>query len=203
MITTKRPHFKQTVGAQYICFATGIDPLVYDSDVEKSETVKNISTTENTESSKVYASGKVYATSNQTSDIEVSTEVIAFVVATLAKMKGESVGAGGLVKSGNGERPFFAYGKTVILSDGVVRLEWFPKCQLTANTDDVSTSEGSFSEQTDTLTISAMPYDDKNIKTYVQSDMEEFPEGLTEDKFFAKPILTDADLVAAAGGEGA
>lgn len=189
-IETKKPRFKQTVGAQYIVFATDIDSFLYESDIEKTETVKNISTTENTESTKIRASGKIYGTVNSLSDIEISTEVIAFVVETLAKMKGETVTANGLFIPGtDGDRPFFAYGKVVELSEGAKRFEWFPRCQLTANTDDIATKEESFSEQTDTLTLSAMPFPGNPTgKVYVQTDSEKFPVGLTEELFFAQVI---------------
>ena len=198
-ITKKTPAVKQSVGAQYICFATDIDPLTYDTAVEKSETVKNISTTENAEMVPVRASGAIYKNVVGPSDIEISTEVVAFVAETLAKMKGETTDTGGLVLSGApAERPTFGYGKVVKLDGGIVRYEWFPKCQLVGNTDDIGTSEDSFKEQNDTLTIKAQPFDAAgNTKTYVQSDMTTFPTGLTEDEFFAKPILTPADLLAA------
>ena len=70
----------------------------------------------------------------------------------MAKMKGDSVDAGGLILSGsNSQRPFFAYGKVVKLRHGGYRYEWYPKCKLTENSDDISTSEDKTSEQTDTI----------------------------------------------------
>ena len=57
-----------------------------------------------------------------------------------------------------------------------------------------------FSEQTDTVTIKAYPFNDNgDIKAMVDSTMASFPSGLTEEKFFTKPILTKEDLKAAAG----
>ena len=44
-------------------------------------------------------------------------------------------------------------------------------------------------------------FDEKgNKKVYVDSETENFPNGLTEEKFFTKPILTKEDLVAAIKG---
>ena len=201
-ITTKTPVIKQSVGAQYACFATATSPaLVYETAVEKTETVKSIKTTENSESVAVRASGKDYKTVSKVSSVEIAVEVVAFVAETLAKMRGETVDVGGLVLSGaQADRPYFAYGKVVQLDGGKVRYEWFPKCQLVSNTDDISTSESSFSEQNDTLTIKAYAFDTAgNVKVYVQSDMTTFPAGLTEAEFFAAPILNAAGLTAANG----
>lgn len=205
MITNKRPPIKETVGAQYVCFSTGSEDGdwsgEYETDVEKTETVKSVKVTENSEGTDVYASGKVYDTDNTQSGTDIEVEVIAFVAETLAKMRGEKVGTQGLVLSGgNKTRPFFAYGKVVKLKNGIVRMEWFPKCKLSSNSDEAKTRESSFAEQTDTITIKAYPFDEEgNCKVYVDSSMENYPENLTEDKFFAKPILNDDDLQTAVG----
>jgi phi13 family phage major tail protein len=200
--TTKSPKIKQSVGAQYVCFASTSTPGTYDAAVEKSEVVKSVSTNENAESTPVRASGKIYTTKTNQSSVEISVEVIAFVVETLAKMRGDTADAGGLFLSGGStDRPYFAYGKVVLLDGDVKRYEWFPKCQLTANTDEIATSEDKFKEQNDTLTITAMAFDASgNTKVYVQSDSANFPAGLTEDEFFAAPILTPANLATAVGG---
>jgi phi13 family phage major tail protein len=200
--TTKTPKIKQSVGAQYICFASTTTPGTYETSVEKSEVVKSISTSENAESTSVRASGKDYKVVNQQANVEISVEVVAFVQETLSKMRGETSDAGGLILSGAGtDRPYFAYGKVVLLDGGVKRYEWFPKCQLVSNTDDVKTSDTSYSEQNDTLTIRAMAFDAAgNTKAYVQTDNTNFPAGLTEDEFFAAPILNAAGLATAVGG---
>lgn len=61
-INTKKPAMKQTVGAQYMCFADATEGKEYDgtyeADVEKTEVVKSVKVTENSETSDVYASGK-------------------------------------------------------------------------------------------------------------------------------------------------
>ena len=200
-IKTKRPPMKETVGAQYICFAKeteeGEFDGTYETDVEKTEVVKTVKVTVNADTGDSYASGKVYDSDTPTKSIDIETEVIAFPEDTLAKMKGDSVDVGGLILSGsNSQRPFFAYGKVVKLRHGGYRYEWYPKCKLTENSDDISTSEDKTSEQTDTIKIKAYPFDDAgNIVAKITESSA--PEGMTEDKFFAKPILTKEDLAAA------
>ena len=200
-IKTKRPPMKETVGAQYICFAKeteeGEFDGTYETDVEKTEVVKTVKVTVNADTGDSYASGKVYDSDTPTKSIDIETEVIAFPEDTLAKMKGDSVDAGGLILSGsNSQRPFFAYGKVVKLRHGGYRYEWYPKCKLTENSDDISTSEDKTSEQTDMIKIKAYPFDDAgNIAAKITESSA--PEGMTEDKFFAKPILTKEDLAAA------
>ena len=202
-ITSKKPPIKETVGAQYICFATAKEEWdgTFEAEVEKTETVKSVKVTENGESTSVYASGKVYDTDETVSGVDIEVENIAFVTETLAKMRGDVVDEGGLVLSGGkGIRPYFAYGKVVIMRGGKVRYEWYPKCKLAENSDNANTSEEKFSEQTDTVTIKAYPFNDAgNVKAMVDSTMTSFPVGLTEDKFFAKPILTKEELKTAAG----
>lgn len=129
----------------------------------------------------------------------VEVSVIAFPDDTISKMRGETKGTGGLILAGGkSERPFFAYGKVVKLKNGKSRYEWFPKCKLVENSDDIATSEEKASEQTDTIKIRAYPFDaEGNIVSKVTESTA--PAGLTEEKFFAKPILTDADLTTAIG----
>lgn len=203
-ITKKRPMVKQTVGDMYYAFNTmkengEFNPDAYEGTIGCAN-VKNIGTTENAESTVIRASGQDYMTVSQESSIDMAVEVIAFDAGDLARMKGEDTSdEGGLVLGGApATRPYFAYGKVVKKANGEVRYEWFPKCQLVENTDDIGTSEESFSEQNDTVTIRAFSFDNKdNKKAYVDSEMSKFPEGLTEEKFFAKPILKAADLAAA------
>lgn len=197
---TKKPMMKETVGAQYYAFNTpdedgNVDLTTYEETI-KTEVVKKIGTTENGETTTVRASGKDYASFNQLSSTDLAVEVIAFPQEDLARMRGETIGTNGLNSSGGTkERPYFAYGKVVKLVGGGVRYDWYPKCQLIENTDDIETSEESFSEQNDTVTIRAYSFNDKGEnKNYVDSTMTNFPEGLTEEKFFEKPIVTEADL---------
>ena len=128
--------------------------------------------------------------------IEIAVEVVAFPAEDIAKMRGDKISSNGLISSGApNDRPFFAFGKTVKLRSGEKRFQWYPKCKLTSNTDD------SFSEQNDTLTIKAYPFDeDGNIVNEVNTTVKAI-EGLTEDLFFSKPILNDKDLQSVVGKE--
>lgn len=197
----KRPMIKETVGSLYLAFNTPtqtgeFNPSTYEETI-KSDVVKNIGTTENAENTTVRASGTDYETVNQTSSIEMAVEVVAFDPATLARMRGDDTSDnGGLILSGApARRPFFAFGKVVKKVGGGVQYAWYPKCQLVENTDDIATSEDTFSEQNDTITIRAYAFDNNDQKkTYVDSETENYPEELTEEKFFTAPILTAADL---------
>ena len=196
---TKKPMLKETVGALYLAFNTPTKDGEFDIDnyeeTIKSEVVKNISTTENAESTVVRASGKDYTTISQNSSIDQAVEVIAFDPADVARMRKDKIGKY-IVKSGAaGERPFFGFGKVVKRTGGAVEYVWYPKCQLIENTDDIATSEESYSEQNDTLTIRAYAFNsdgDKSVR--VNSEMSIFPAGLTEEMFFTKPITSDDDI---------
>lgn len=206
-ITLRKPPMKESVGAQYVCFNTmgtnGEWTQNFDEEVEKTEVVKSVKVTENSEVADAYASGKVYDSDTTTSKTDIEVSVIAFPADTIAKMRGEIVDEGGLhLSGGQGTRPYFAYGKVVKLKNGKVRYEWYPKCKLAENSDEISTREEKFSEQTDTLTISAYGFNDNgDIRAYVDSSTSNFPATLTEEKFFTKPIMTKEDLKAAAAGE--
>lgn len=206
-IVTRKPPIKETVGAQYICFNTETDDGTwsgtYEEEVEKTEVVKSVKITENSEVADVYASGKVYDSDTTTSKTDIEVQVIAFPADTLARMRGEVVDVGGLhLSGGQGTRPYFAYGKVVKMKSGKVRFEWYPKCKLAENSDEIATREEKFSEQTDTITISAYSFNDNgDIRAYVDSGASNFPAGLTEEYFFAKPILTKENLAAAIQAE--
>ena len=113
-------------------------------------------------------------------------------------MRADTIGQNGLNKAGApAKRPFFAFGKVVKKLGGGFTYAWYPKCQLIENTDDIATKEENFSEQNDTVTIRAYKYNSSgDKKAYVDSEMSNFPAGLTEDAFFAQPILEDEDLAA-------
>jgi hypothetical protein len=203
-ITNKKPMIKETVGALYYDFNTPTEngeynPETYEEEVVKSNVVKNIGTTENAESVVVRASGEDYETVSQNQYIDMAVEVVAFDPKDLARMRADTIGKTGLNRSGRtARRPFFAYGKVKKMVGGGVEYAWYPKCQLIENTDDIGTKEESFSEQNDTVTIRAYAYNKEgDKKTYVNSEMDNFPEGMTEEKFFAKPLLTDEDLTSA------
>ncbi len=203
-IQTKKPMIKETVGGMYYNFNTPTangeyNPETYEESTNKCNNIKNISTTENAESVVIKASGEDYETVSQNENIDMAVEVVAFDKKDLAKMRADIIGEKGLNRSGRtSRRPFFAFGKVVKKVGGGVEYAWYPKCQLVENTDDIATKEKSFSEQNDTVTIRAYSYNNEgDKKVYVDSEMDNFPEGLTEEKFFAKPILTDEDLDAA------
>ena len=205
-IKTRKPPLKETVGAQYWCFSTpsedGQWSETFEENVEKTEVVKNVKVKENTGSVDTRSSGKIYDTDIRQTSTNIDVEVVAFPADTLAKARGDEVTKSGLILSGgSGVRPFFAYGKVVKNKDGSERYDWYPKCKLTANTDDAETSEETFSAQTDTVTIVAYPFNRTGQnKVSVDSSTTAVPEGLTEEKFFSKPILTDDDLTTAVAG---
>ena len=198
---TKKPLLKESVGALYLAFNTPNEAGEFDiatyEETSKSEVVKSISTTENAESTTVRASGQDYMTVSQNASVDQAVEVIAFDPEDVAKMRADKIGKY-LVKSGaTTERPYFAFGKVVKKTGGAVEYVWYPKCQLIENTDDIATSEESYSEQNDTLTIRAYAFDNEGNKSVrVNSEMSNFPEGLTEEKFFTKPLTTDNEIEA-------
>lgn len=206
-IVTKKPPVKETVGAQYVCFNQATEDgewsNSYEAEVEQTKVVKSVKVSENSESADVYASGEVYDTDTSTSATDIEVQVIAFPADTLARMRGEVVDEGGLhLSGGSGERPYFAYGKVVKMKKGGIRLEWFPKCKLAENSDEANTKEDKYSEQADTIKIKAYKFNENgDIKAYVDSTASNFPKGLTEEKFFAKPILTKEDLATAVGAQ--
>lgn len=199
----KRPMIKESVGAQYYSFNKQAQNGAYSPKTEdyeetvKTEVVKKIGTTENAESAVVKASGKDYMTASQTANIELAVEVVAFVADDLARMRGDVIDESGLISTkASSQRPFFAYGKVVHKNGGGKEFAWYPKCQLVENTDDIETKEDSFKEQNDTVTIRAYAFDDEgNIKRAVNTEASNFPEGLTEEMFFEKPILKAQDLI--------
>lgn len=203
-ILTKKPPIKETVGGQYICFATTSEDSIFDgtyeADVIRTDVVKNIKVSENSESTTVRASGADYDSVSISSGHDISVEVVAFPAETLSKMRGDTIDVRGLITTNvNQDKPFFAYGKVVKMKGDKLRFDWYPKCQLVENTDDTATSEEKFSEQNDTLTIRAYAFNEKgDIKNSINADYK-MPEGLTEEKFFTKPILTVEDLTAAIG----
>ena len=195
----KRPEMKESVGAIYYAFNNGagtdFDLTKYDEIIE-TQTVKKVGITENTEDTKVYASGKTYSQVSMKSDEDISIETIAFDYEDLVKMRGDTITKNGLIVNGsNPIKPYFAFGKVVLLTGGKYRLDWYPKCQLKSNTDDTSTREEKFSEQTDTIVINAMPFDSaNNIKMSISNELKSFPVDMTIDKFFSQVITSDDDL---------
>lgn len=205
-IKTKKPPYKESIGAQYYNFnnpdeGTDFDINKYEDITNKEETVKSVTITESAESTPIMASGKVYDTKSQIPYIDIEVEKLATDADDLARMRGDLVDEGGLIQTTTTPtKPFFAYGKVVELSGGHHRYDWYPKCQLIENSDETKTREESFSEQNDTLKIRAYAFDEagKLIKNSVDTSSAKFPKGLTEEKFFLKPIITKEDLAKAA-----
>lgn len=207
-IKLKKPPYKESIGAQYYNFnkpdeGNDFDLTKYEDVTTKEETVKSVTITESAESTPIMASGKVYDTKSQIPYIDIEVEKLATDADDLARMRGDLVDEGGLIQTTTTPtKPFFAYGKTVELSGGNYRYDWYPKCQLIENTDETKTREEGFEEQNDTLTIRAYAFDEKGklIKNSVDTSSSKFPDGLTEEKFFLKPIITKEDLKTAATG---
>ena len=197
---TKKPMIKETVGSLYYAFNNPTEGVDFDPtkwlETVNSPIIKNISRTENGDSVTVRASGIDYQTVTQSSNEEIDVEVIAFHPDDLSKLRGENIDNSGLIFSGRtATRPYIALGFPVQKVGGGSRYVWYPKCQLVENSDEVATKEESFNEQNDTLKFRAYAFNENNDKkVYVDSESTKFPEGLTEEKFFNKPILTKEDL---------
>lgn len=203
-IITKKPPYKESIGAQYYCFnnpaaENDFDVTKYEEKVNKTNTVKSAKVTESAESTPIYGSGKVYDTRSQLAYVDIEVESLATDADDLAKMRGDKVSESGLIQAQTSPiKPFFAYGKVVELSGGKFRYDWFPKCQLIENSDETKTREENFEEQNDNLVIRAYAFDEdgKIFKNSIDSSSSKFPNGVTEDMFFNKPIITEEDLKA-------
>lgn len=193
-ITEKKPSTKYTVGAQYICFNTDADwdSGDFETDVLKLPTVVDIDVADNSDSYESYASGAVYESDTIVTYKEISVTQLAFDEATIAKMKGDTVDTGIILSGGIKTRPYFAYGVPIIKKDKTMDMRWYPKCKLVDNSDATATSTDSHSDQTDSLTIRAYGFDeDQNQEVKVLTG-ETANADITEEKFFAAPVLTVA-----------
>lgn len=199
-IIEKKPQVKETVGDMYYVrnnpTGTEFDITKYAESVIKTPTIKKIGVTETVENTTIRASGKVYKTISKTAYYDFAVENSAVVPEDLSWMRGEENHKNGLVQSGESDtRPFFGYGKVVKKTENEIQWEWYPKCQLIENTDDIETSGENFTEQNDTLTIRAYPFDNHgHIRNYINSEMPDFPTEVTEDAFFSAPVITVSDL---------
>ena len=193
-ITEKRPSTKYTVGAQYICFNT--DPKwtaeTFDTDVTKLPTVVDIDVADNSDSYESYASGAVYDSDTLVTYKEISVTQLAFDEATIAKMKGDTNDEGIIMSGGVKTRPYFAYGVPIIKKDRTMDMRWYPKCKLVDNSDATATSTDSHSDQTDSLTIRAYGFDANQNQEVKVLTAETANAGITEDAFFAAPVLSIA-----------
>lgn len=199
-IAKRHPPVKITVGAQYICFdkpdTNGEFTTEYETDVLKIPNVTTLDVSDKGANDVDYASGFPYDTDNDVKSIEIKQTQIARDPMLLAKMKGYSVNGGIVIGKSVTTRPFFAYGIPIIRKGGVYTFRWYPKCKLTDSTDKTETSEQNHKSMTDDDTILAMPFNDAgDLFVEVNTDSED-TAGITEDKFFTKPILTAADAQA-------
>ena len=197
-ISQKKPSVKLTAGAQYICFNEGdtngdFSADAYETDVIKLPTVVNVEVSDNTDSYDSYASGAIYDSDAPVTSQDITTEQIAFPAAVLARMRGDTVDEGVILGAGISTRPWFAYGFVVKRKDGSLDLRWYPKCKLTENTDATATSTESHSDQTDTTTIRTYGFDENQNKFVRVLTETTGYENVTEEAFFAAPILSIAD----------
>lgn len=193
-ITTTKPAMKLTVGAQYICFDTMDDSGnwtdAFEEDVIKLPTVTDVEISDEADSHTTYASGQVYDEDTDISSITIKTTNAAFDDLLVEKMKGSTVSGGAVLGGGVARRPYFAYGIVTEKKDGTLDLRWYPKCKLTENTDKTSTSSDKWSDQTDDLTITATGFDDNATKVVRCLTSDTTTANVTEEAFFAKPLLT-------------
>ena len=192
-ITEKKPSTKLTVGAQFICFneptfAAGS----YEAEVVKLPTVTQITVTDNADSYESYASGQVYEDDTIVTYKNIAVTQLAFSEEVIAKMRGDTVDTGVIASGGIKSRPYFAYGVPIIKKDGTKKLAWFPKCKLVENSDATATSTATHSDQTDTMTIRAYGIDDDQNQDISVLTSVSANSGITEEAFFAAPLLTIA-----------
>lgn len=200
-ITKNKPSTLETVGDQFITFsASATDDWdgTFDESVSEYPTVTTIEVTDNTDSYSDYASGKIYESDAPVTTKDIAVTNLAFDTKTLEKMKGSVIDGGVILSGGNTQRPYFAYGVDVINKDGTHEYRWYPKCMLTENDDKAETREESHKSQTKQLTIRAYGYDDDGHIEVKCLTSESGFESVTAEKFFAKPLLTVADVKALA-----
>ena len=192
-ITEKKPSTKYTVGAQYICFNEAEwSSSSYESSVIKLPTVVDIDIADNADSYESYASGEVYDADTVILYKDITVTQLVFPEEVLAQMRGDTVDEAAILSGGIKTRPFFAYGVPIIKKDGTKLLRWYPKCKLTSNTDKTATSTDSHSDQTDSITIRAYGFDtSQNQEIGLLTSVTGY-SGVTEEAFFAEPILTAA-----------
>ena len=194
----KRPMIKITVGSLFYAMNTAdengqFDPAGF-GEVIQSPVIKNVGVSVEAESTKVYSSGKIYGTRNANAGTDLAVEVLAFDEEDLYTLRGEKIEENGLVfGGGSNKRPFVAIGYPVIKDGGVSKFIWYPYCQLIENTEDIATSEDSFSEQNDTLTFSAMPFNaEGNTKVEIDTGTLQ-GKAATEEDFFKQVIVKKED----------
>lgn len=201
-MTEKRPAMKLTVGAQYICFDTMDDSGnwtdKFDANVIKLPTVSQVDISDDADAHSTYASGDLYDSDTDISSVTIKTTNVAFDDLTVEKMKGSDIDGGAVLSGGVTRRPYFAYGIVSEKKDGTLDLRWYPKCKLADQSDKTSTSADKWSDQTDDLTITAYGFDAAKHKCVRCLTSDATTKNVTEDKFFAAPVLTAAAVKALA-----
>lgn len=195
MNKVKKPMMKVSVGSLFYSVGkTVFDPEDYANIVE-SPIIKNVGASEEGETVKVHASGTVYDSITEVTGTTLEIEVIAFDPEDVAALRGESIEDNGLIFGGGAkERPYTAIGFPKIKTNNKIEYVWYPKCKLIENTDEIATKEETFSEQTDTLTFEAMPFND-NEDVSVKLDTEtEAGADVTLEQFFNQVIVKKEDL---------
>lgn len=204
-IKKKTPPVKLTVGSQYICMnnmdADNNWTETFAADVTELPTVVSVEVTDNADSYETYASGAVYDADTPIITQEIAEENVAFPTVLLANMRGETVDAAGVTMGGGfGTRPYFAYGMAINRKDGSWEYRWYPKCKLIENSDSTETSEDSHKDQNESVTIRAYGFNDDG-NTFVRVlTSEEGMASMTAEAFFAKPLLTIAEVKGALPG---
>lgn len=199
-ITQQKPPVKLTVGAQYIVFGIpdtdGEWTGQFEEDVYKFPTAVNVEPSDNNDTYEDYASGSIYDADTVTQYTDLTAEQIAIDGATRNRMKGYSTSGGAYLGGGKRVRPYFAYGIVVRKKNGTMDLRWYPKCKLVDSTDRTETSEASHKTQTDTMTIRAYPYNEAQDNVAGVDTSDSTYAAITEDLFFAAPVLTLAEIAA-------
>lgn len=188
-IVTNKPFRNVGIGNLYYCFARDIEKLLYENQIHKAPILKSIGTTENSNSEEVYASNSVYDVDTSTSGIQLSISAIAFSPLHRARMKGNKVNKGFIVKNINDEGEYFAIGIVYPKKSGHATYEWYPKCKLSEITKDAQTRDsGGSNAQDKNLTILAAVFNDDGDYG-VEYDTELLEDGevaLTEAEFFSQ-----------------
>lgn len=202
LMKVKKPKVIETVGALYYTFNTPTEDGEFDistyGEIIKSPIIKKIGVEPEAETAVIRASGENYDEVSQTSSINIEIETVAFDPEDLAKSKGEKSTTNGLILGGSSNpRPYLAIGVPILKVGGGKMLKWFPKCKLIENTEEASTSDTSFSEQNATVNFAAYSFNANGDKfAYLDTETANYPEGMTEEKFFSKVITSEADITA-------
>ena len=206
-ITRKKPPELLTVEEQYFCFneqdaSTGDWTTTFDEEVIEYPTVVDVTVTENADAWTDWASGQDYASESLISYADLETSNIAVDDAMIERLRGNTVDGGVVLGGGAANRPYFAYGISKLNADGTRDMRWYPKCKLVESDDTAQTSGESHSVQELGLTVRAFGFNDHQDKYVRVLTSESAMARMTKAAFFAAPLLTKADVVAALPSSG-